>query len=194
MSIDKAIGLVGTNGSGKSTVCDYLMDQGFKVYSLSNIIREAVEEKKLPLDRDHLTEMGNQLKADYGQAVLAEQSFENAVESNCSCVVFDSVRNMLELSFLREKGVKFIGVDASLELRYKRIKSRMKETDQVSFEEFVHQDDRENTGKSSGQHILKTLSACDVVIKNETSVIDLYSNIDAVLQTFWVISVEADNA
>jgi len=191
MSIDKAIGLVGTNGSGKSTVCDYLSDRGFDVYSLSNIIREAVEEQGLPLDRDHLTEMGNQLKDDYGQAVLATQSYDKAFESNGSLVVFDSVRNMLELSFLKEKGVKFIGVDASIEERYKRIKSRMRATDNITFEQFMSHDDRENTGKSRGQNILKTLSECDVVIKNETSVIDLYNNIDSILDSFWQEPIES---
>ena len=64
------IGLVGTNGSGKSTICDYLVGRGFQRYSLSSVIHNYVREKGLPTTRDNLVDVSNRLTAQKERVIL----------------------------------------------------------------------------------------------------------------------------
>ncbi len=159
------LGLVGSNGAGKSAACDYLAAQGFTVSSLSYGVRRAAREKGLPCTRDNLIAVGSQLKADFGPDVLAQRCVAAAkAQSN---VVFDSIRHSAEAEFLKQNGVILIGIDAPLALRYERIKSRQNDTDQVTFEEFKAHDELETNGESPGQNIGATLKLCDFILEND---------------------------
>jgi len=177
----KAIGLVGTNGAGKSTLCDYLGKKGYHVFSLSDVVRHYIKDQGGDLSRDSMTDTANELKATYGLTYFAEASFKKAQDQQCDCVVFDSVRNVQEVTFLKERGVVFIGVDASLDVRYQRIKERKRETDFVDFETFKRQDERELSGQSSGQNISLALKECSVIIDNNADYDQFVSRIEKAL-------------
>ena len=164
-----AVGLVGTNGAGKSTACELLEEDGFVKISLSDFLRNIVEEKGLTLDRDTLTSEANKIKSEFGYAFLAKKAIEHAIENNLQKVIFDSVRHPDEVGFLKSKNVLFIGIDAPIELRFTRISSRMKETDQVDFETFKRQDDYERFGESKGQNIEAAFKQCVQIISNTDS-------------------------
>jgi dephospho-CoA kinase len=176
------IGLIGVNGAGKSTVCDYFKDHGFEVLSLSDALRDYVLEKDLPLDRDTLTYTANRLKEERGLDVLAKLVFEGVEESRWNNVVFDSIRNGEEVSFLAEKGVVFVGVTADINIRYERIKLRARETDYVDFDTFKRQDIRETSGESTGQNIGVALESCQFIVENNTGLEDLHTALDTVLK------------
>ena len=173
------LGVVGRNGSGKSTVCDYLSSQGFHVYSLSDIVRHHAQMDGLPMDRDTLTELANQLKDQHGKHYFATCVLANA--ANSAMVVFDSIRHPLELETLRKSGVCFIGVHAPLIDCYERIVQRAKGTDHVTFEEFKRQDDYEMNGKSSGQLISECLGMCDYSIENSGDIQQLHRQVDHIV-------------
>ncbi len=176
------IGLIGTNGAGKSTVCDYFRQKGFQVLSLSDSLRDYVREKGLPLDRDTLTHMANLLKEERGLDVLAKLVCETVEKESWDNVVFDSIRNRDEVNFLARKDVVFIGVTADIKVRYERVKLRARETDHIDFETFKRQDVRENSGESSGQNISLALEACRCVVENNTGIDDLHVSLDALLK------------
>lgn len=174
------IGLVGQNGSGKSTVCQYLHDRwGCYVCSLSDIVRQYATKQNRPLDRDTLTQVANQLKETEGPDSLAKRV--SPLLGDHSCIVFDSVRHPAEVMHLKSHHVCFIGVKASVEDRFKRIQARGNATDDVSLQLFKEQDDYESSGKSSGQFIHACFQLCDHIILNETSVEDLYTSVDAIV-------------
>lgn len=163
------IGLVGTNGAGKSTVCELLETEGFVKISLSDFLRDIVKEKGLPLDRDTLTSESNKIKHQFGNAYFAKVAVSYAQNHHIKKAVFDSIRHPDEVAYLKTNGVVFIGIDAPIELRYKRITSRMKETDKVDFETFKRQDHYERFGESSGQNIELALKACHSILSNTDS-------------------------
>jgi dephospho-CoA kinase len=178
------IGLVGTNGSGKSTICDYLVDRGFQRYSLSSVIHNYVREKGLPTTRDNLVETSNRLKAQKGQDVLAREMFQLAMKEASSKIVFDSIRNPDEVKFLKDHYVTLIGVDAPIEKRYERISARKRESDLIDFETFRQHDQRENSGESSGQNVFAAMKACENVITNDGSYDDLCEQVDQLLSVY----------
>ena len=176
-----AVGLIGSNGAGKSAACQYFRQKGFVVISLSDVVRAAASAKGLPLDRDHLVRVGNALKAEHGDHYLAKVCYDQATPTQP--VVFDSIRNVAEARFFKENGVILVGIDAPITLRYQRISARQSSTDQVDFETFAAQDARENEGKSSGQYIDAALKECHTVIQNTKDLHTLHHLIDQFLRT-----------
>ena len=135
------LGIVGRNGSGKSSVCDYLQSKGFFVISLSDVVRYHAKKRQLNDDRVTLTTLANELKTENGLDYLANASV--AFAKHRERVVFDSIRHPDEIEVLKQHQVRLIGVDAELKDCYNRIKARGKGTDFVSFEEFKAQDEYE---------------------------------------------------
>ncbi len=177
-------GLVGKNGSGKSTVCEYLAGQGFSVYSLSDCVRMEARKRGLSEDRDQLTDLANDLKKEHGTAFFAEYMMAEALRQAASTdglMVFDSIRHGDECRYLMAQGVRLIGVTCALEKRFERIQARQKETDMVDFETFKVQDQREASGASFGQAIDHCLELCEFMIHNDHELDDLTQTIDEVL-------------
>ncbi len=182
------IGIVGKNGSGKSTVCDHLKQQGFHFVSLSDVVRSHANLNNLPLDRDSLTNIANELKQENGIDYFARSSLQTIQEKNYDRVVFDSVRHPDEIQFLKQFNVFFIAIHSSIELRYQRISQRGKQTDFVSFDDFKRQDSYEASGDSFGQRILDAMSLCHVTINNDSdNVCNLLDQVDDIIKKKMVI-------
>ncbi len=174
------LGLVGTNGSGKSSASSYLVEKGFVWVSLSDVVRKTVSEKGLSESRETLIATANQLKAEHGQDFLAREAFKSA-EALGQPVVFDSVRNIAEVQYLVAQGVQMIGVDAPAELRFSRIASRRRPGDDLDFETFKRLDDQENYGHSSGQNIYAAMDACQAHLTNSGELADFLQQVDQIV-------------
>ncbi|MFA5879158.1 MAG: AAA family ATPase [Candidatus Margulisiibacteriota bacterium] len=176
------IGLVGKNGAGKTSVAEYLVSKGFSFYSLSDIVREEATKNNLALSRENLIVTGNELKKKIGEAVLAKRTWEKASLENEPLLVFDSIRNVAEIDYLKAKGVKIIGVDAPIELRYKRIQERKRDSDHLDFVTFVKLEEYESNGKSFGQNLNETFKKADFILENNSTLDDLHQEIDQLLR------------
>ena len=99
------IGIVGRNGSGKSSVCEYLETKGFTVISLSDVVRRHAADQQLSDDRDSLTTLANQLKSEHGLAYFAEAAMAQA--ASLSHVAFDSIRHPKEIALLKTRQALF---------------------------------------------------------------------------------------
>jgi dephospho-CoA kinase len=182
MTQKRSIGLVGTNGAGKSTACDYFKAKGYTILSLSDALRDHLRQLNLPLDRDTLTNTSNTLKNEKGADILAKMVFKLSQQYDTP-IAFDSIRHPDELSFLKSQSIYFIGITAPIEIRYERIKSRNRETDHVDFDTFQAQDLRELNGSSSGQNITHTLDLCDTILQNDSSIDALHRKLDSLYGT-----------
>ena len=176
------LGVVGRNGSGKSTVCEYLVSKGYRVFSLSDVVRQYATRVGKTHDRDTLTQLANQLKSDHGADYFARCVQDEARVIDQQSVVFDSIRHPDEIHYLKTHQVKFIGVHAPLKDCYERIVRRGKGTDFVSFDEFERQDAYEMNGQSFGQLISECLLLCDVSIENNGDLRNLYDRVDDMLK------------
>jgi len=175
------LGLVGSNGAGKSAVCHYLETLGFSVCSLSDIVRREATNAGLTTNREHLIQTGTRLKEEFGEAYLAQESVL-AMQAE-DAVVYDSVRHPAEAAYLVSSGVVMVAVDAPIMLRYQRVCVRQNDTDFVTFETFKEQDDWENLGKGTGQNISETRQFCNYTLNNSGDLESLHLQIDHLLLT-----------
>src|SRR5262245_28694091 len=139
------IGLTGRNASGKGEVAKYLEKRSFYYYSLSDVIRDEIRSRGEELTREVLIRVGNELRQKFGPAVLAERILAK-VEHDKHYVI-DSIRNPREVETLRgSNNFKLLLVNAPIELRYERLKSRGREGDPQSFERFAELERQEMEG------------------------------------------------
>lgn len=176
------IGLIGTNGAGKSAACDYLQSIGFLVVSLSDIVRAELHGHQKPETRDNLVHIANDMKAQFGMDVLARRAFHESTEKDVFKIAFDSIRNIDEVNYLRDRGVFFLGINAPIELRFERVVSRGRASDRVDFDTFKAHDIRENSGQSSGQNIGSALAVCDAIIQNTGNLDEFHAQLHTILE------------
>ena len=178
------IGLTGTNCAGKGTVAEYLKTKSFYYESLSDIIREKLREENKEINLDNLVAKGNELREKYGAGILANLMLEKIEDDNCKNYVVDSIRNMQEINSLRKMSCFFLfDIDAPLETRFSRLVSRNREGDLKTLEEFIADEERQNSTNQLHQQIRKCGVFANVHIYNDSSIENLYSNVDSALNS-----------
>lgn len=174
------IGVTGSNASGKDTVALFLEKRGFQHLSLSDELRDELKKKKLPLTRNNLIKIGNDLRKKYGPDILAKRVFKKVSLKN---VVLTSIRNTAEVNFLeRRKDFALLVIDADPKLRYKRSKKRGRIGEGETFEEFLEKENREKQDHSFGQQLHLCMELADYKIENNTTRKNLYKNIENFLK------------
>lgn len=174
------IGLTGTNASGKTSVVTYLIAKGFQYFSLSDVIRDELTNRKLEHSRDNLRIVGNELRQTYGAAILAEKICQQISSQN---VVIDSIRNISEIVMLRKlEDFTLIAVDAPLEIRYNRAKSRGRLENAHNIIKFRELEEKEKSRDKSSQNIDQCMQQADYFIYNDGTVEDLYHKIDEIIE------------
>ena len=172
------IGLVGPIASGKSTVANFFVAQGFAYFKLSDIIRQEIKDRDLVLDRTTLQDVGNELRQKFSGAVLAMRVAEKIMEQGCSAVV-DGVRNPDEVFYLRDKlGAKIIKLESDYQTRLKRYLSRagQRGEDKATPQDFAQVNSRDlGAGEGAhGQRVKETMELANVVFSNNGSVDKLH--------------------
>lgn len=178
------IGLTGRNASGKGEVAEFLKTQGFIFYSLSDVIRDEIRTRGEEVTRDRLIETGRQLRLTRGTGYLARMILKK-LEIGQNYVV-DSFRNPVEVEVFRT-GINFrlLAITASPEIRFERIRSRGRESDPKTLEEFntLEADEAEND-RDEGQKLLATEALADFVIENNEGLEQMHLEVSRLVQDF----------
>ncbi|KAJ3435735.1 hypothetical protein M0813_26421 [Anaeramoeba flamelloides] len=184
------VGLCGLNCSGKTTVVNHFKDnKDFGALSLSDMIREELRSRNQEISRNNLRTVGNELRENYGSAVLAERVIKYVEkQTEKKNWVIDSIRHPSEAQvFIDSKyPFLFIKIDCPIEQRYKRALSRKRgEEESISFEEFKEKEDRElHSEKEYSQQLLKTFEKANITIVNEAGVEELQKKLDLAIEEF----------
>ena len=176
------LGITGTNGAGKGTIVKYLVkEKNFKHFSAGGLITEEIIRRNIPINRDNMIVVANDLRAEFGAGYIAEELLRRAGENRGRTVV-ESIRTLGEVVKLREKGGVLLAVDADQRTRYERIVKRRGDKDKVSFEEFVEQERREmKSNDSNKQNLLACKKAADYLIENNGTINELNQKIEELL-------------
>lgn len=177
------IGITGTLGAGKGTIVDYLQSHyGFAHYSVRGFLTEVINERGLPLDRDSMVAVANELREKHGASYIVEQLYMQAAASGKDAVI-ESIRTVGEVNALRNKPNFYLfAVDANSVMRYERVVLRNSETDKVSYETFLANEAREmNSTDHSKQNLAACKQAADFLFDNNGSFEDLFHQIEKVI-------------
>lgn len=177
------IGITGTLGAGKGTIVDYLKERhNFVHYSARAFLIEEIERRGLPVDRDSMTLVGNDLRAQHSPSYIVEQLYERAQQSGQNCII-ESVRTPGEVEALRGKPNFYLfAIDADAHVRYSRIVLRGSETDHVDFDTFMANEQREmNSTDPNKQNLHVCIQQADYRFDNGGTLEQLHQQVEQVL-------------
>jgi dCMP deaminase len=161
------IAIAGTNGAGKDEAAHFFAGKGFSHFSLSDELREFARARGEEPTREALQLLGNELRTVYGESYLTNRVLERAAAVGAANIVITSLRNLGELEPVKNTdGFKLLFIDAPVELRYERAKSRGREGEGMSFEEFVELELREMHGGEGAQNLEALKAAASIIIDN----------------------------
>jgi len=179
--------ITGTIGAGKNEIVRYLVEQyGYKHYSFREYLSSLVLEKGLPLNRDSMRTIANELREQFGGGYIIDLFIQKAGQEGGNAVI-ESIRAPIEADYIASrKDTVLLAVDAPIEVRYERIQKRASSTDQVTFAEFKQQEDTEMQNEDPTKQNLhycigKTLP--QFRLDNSGTPEELHKKIEAILNT-----------
>ncbi|MFP4424652.1 MAG: AAA family ATPase [Candidatus Woesearchaeota archaeon] len=174
------IGITGTLGAGKTTIVEYLKRNGFSHYSVRDFLIEEIKRRDMPINRDSMVTVANDLRQKHSPSYIVEQIYEQAKGKDA---VIESIRTPGEVKALKEHGdFMLLAIDAEMKTRYDRIIARQSETDQISFEKFKADEEREmQSDEEHKQNIAKCIDLSDHRIDNNGSIEDFYNKVEVIL-------------
>ena len=127
--------------------------------------------------------VANELRAQYGASYIAEQLYQQALISGKDTII-ESIRAVGEAEALKAKGNFYLfAVDAQPKIRFERIVLRGSDTDKVSYDEFISNEQREMTNTDpTKQNIEKCMQLADITFNNDGTFDDLYEQVEETIQ------------
>ena len=177
----KIIGITGTIGAGKGTIVEYLVENyGFTHYSVRNFLIQKAQKLNLPLNRDTYVAIANALRENHSPSYIIDELYKEA-EKNGNDAIIESIRTPGEVESLRTKeNFALWAVDADPKIRYERITARKSETDQISFETFLLNEQREMTAEDpTKQNLAACIRQADILLINNGDFDKLYQQIES---------------
>jgi len=182
------IGITGTLGAGKGTVAEYLVKhRGFTYLSVRNFLAGEVVRRGLVVNRDTITQVANELRAQRGAGWIVDQLLTQAIEQTRTLrqkgVVIESIRSIGEAQILKSKSALLWAVDAGPQTRYQRIVGRGSTTDSVSFEKFLEDEKREwDNADPNKQNLKGVMAIADETFTNNGTQEELFAQVEAGLK------------
>lgn len=181
----KLIGISGTNGSGKDSVAELLQrEHEYLFVSGSDMLREEAKKRNLPVERTVLGSISAEWRRESGLGVLIDKAIDvyNAKggDNKYNGLVVASLRNPGEADRTHELGGQVVWIDADPKIRYERIFSRQRTTeDSKTYEQFLAEEQAEmkHSGDSATLSMQGVADKADIVLKNEGSSLEELSTI-----------------
>lgn len=177
------LGLTGRNAAGKGEAAKFLQAKGFYYSSLSDVVREEAAAEGLDLTRENLIRTGRRLRAEHGTGFLAERVLAR-LEPDKNYVI-DSFRHPDEVAvFRRRSEFRLLAVKASAEIRFERLRSRNREGDPTSLDEFRKLEAQEARRQTeSGQDLDATEALANFEITNDATLGRMHEQLSSLVRS-----------
>lgn len=174
------MGITGAKGAGKGEVAQLLHAKGFEVFSMGDLVRKEAKERGVEPTRENLQKLGTELSEKEGEDFVIKRILSKIKENKNYAV--EGFRFIEDITpFKKRKDFFLIGVEAPLDVRWKRIEARKRIDDSRAFEEFKEFDLSENTSEF-GQNVAQCLELADFIIVNNGSLKELDEKLVAILE------------
>ena len=175
------IGLVGRIGSGKDTVAHYLIkNRGFRVIGLGDLVRAKAKRREIEPTRKNISKISKEFSDKFGIEFWSRQAITKLKGLNGENFIINGLRRLEDYNNVKStfKNFKFILVDAKSKTRYSRIRKRDRVGDPTSYKAFR---DQEKNELKLYKNFDETLKQVDFVIDNNSTLEDLYKNVDSII-------------
>ena len=165
----QVLAFVGAPAAGKTEAASVAKTLGIPIVTMGDVVRAELRRRGLPLSDENAGRIASELRAQEGMDAIAKRCIPQvrAIAGKKAVIVIDGIRGISEVeTFKKEFGTDFtlVRVDAPLNLRYERIKTRGRGDDSLSIEEFKAREEREN-----GWGMGEAMKNADTVITNTGS-------------------------
>lgn len=174
----QVMGISGLPGSGKSFVSESATAKGAIIVSMGDIVREEAKKRG-----ESSKETATNLRKEHGEYIVAELTIkkikklqEEGIEN---MIVVEGIRSHHEVEMFKENFDNFIilSIFANPQIRFERLKKRMREDDSQDYEGFAK---RDNTELDFGMGHVISLS--DKLIINESDLDSYIAEINEFLE------------
>ena len=174
----KVIGVSGMPGSGKSIISDKCVEKGAIIVSMGDIVREEAKKRG-----EGSKETAVNLRKEHGEYIVSELTIKKIKklqeEGFDNMIVVEGIRSHHEVEMFKENFDNFIilSIFANQNLRFERLKKRMREDDSQDFNVFLK---RDMTELEFGMGTVIALS--DKILINESDIDSFYEKINEFLE------------
>ena len=176
------IGLTGRIAAGKGVISEFFKEKGFEYLSLSQEVRAEADKRGITHKRKNLQDLGNSLRNEEGSGVLAKRIIEKI--NRDKNYLIDGIRNTREVEELRKQFKEefyLISVDANLNLRWRNLQKRGKESDPKTFEKFLEADKRDfEENLENGQQVKECMKRANYNILNNGTIDELNEKVEKI--------------
>ena len=154
----------GLPGSGKGIVSDIATEKGAIIVSMGDIVREEAKKRG-----EGSKETAKNLRKEFGEYIISELTIEKIKklqdEGVEKTIIVEGIRSLHEVDMFKENFDNFmiLSIFANTNIRFERLKKRMREDDSQDFNEFKKRDMSE-----LGFGIGSVISLSDRLIINES--------------------------
>ncbi len=175
----KIIGVIGLNGSGKDEVVKYLNQQyNVPLLSVGDIVREIAAKEGVEPTRDNLDEITRRYFNQFGQGYFLKLIVEKIHVNRWPAVGISGVRSPDDIAILKKSFQSdFILIHVYISdthVRYERIRRRGSKRDELTYEEFL----KEDQVSEELFHIQEAIRMADYSVSNDGSLENLHQEID----------------
>lgn len=177
------LGITGTDGAGKGTVVDYLVEEKeFVHYAARQLWIDEINRRGLEVKRENMRIVANNLRRTNGNDFLVTAYLARIKEEGVENAIIESIRATAEAKTLKSRGGVLLAVDADQKLRYERIVGRASESDRVTLAQFVAQEELEmNDPDPNGMQKAAVMAMADYTITNNGTLDELHTQIEKTL-------------
>ncbi|HEX7474914.1 MAG TPA: AAA family ATPase [Dehalococcoidales bacterium] len=179
----KVIGVVGLNGSGKDEMVKYL-NQKYSVplISVGDIVRELAAEQGGESTRDNLDALSATCFKKYGEGYFVKQVVAKIRRNRWPAAGISGIRSPVDIEIVRQAfGRNFVLINVYVSdsrVRYQRVHNRGSRRDQITFEDFLRQDEEsENLFR-----IRESAGLADYSIDNDGTLEQMHSEIEKLVK------------
>ena len=157
----QVMGISGLPGSGKSLVSVIASQKGAIIVSMGDIIREEAKKRG-----ETSKETATNLRKEFGDDIVSELTIKKIknIETD-NLVIIEGIRSHHEVEMFKENFDDFLilSIFSNPNIRFERLKKRMREDDTTDYQGFANRDQRElNFG------IGNVIALSDKIIVNES--------------------------
>lgn len=134
------IGIAGTFASGKDTVADRLSkDFGYTHISTGDMVRKVAQAKYGSIERPVLAKTATDLRYESGAGALVKEALKEDRP-----LVISGIRSIGEAKAFLDSGGTLIYIDAPINTRFERVKSRNRDSEvELTLEQFQENEEKE---------------------------------------------------